>query len=199
MKIRVVQKYSQPLSEFRQFANKIRFVQVIGEDIDLDVFVSYSLFHEVKDHLSRMIAEPFILLLKRPGLVINRLFSFWSKWSVFEPVRVGLRRKIAAGKTDFRVSVMEWANLDGNDGCRAFLQPVFVFEIHGRHLVVIPSGFVERGEISPSESLKWRNVCRGEDTLGGRRLSRHLVFEVKPVGQKIRVARWRRAFDGEAR
>src|SRR5262245_37623466 len=104
MILRVVEKNSQPLSEIHQIANKIRFVQVIGEDIDLDVLVIDALFHEVKDHLSRMIAEPFVLLLKRRGVVINCLFPFGSKWSVFENVRVELRRNISTGKTDFRVS-----------------------------------------------------------------------------------------------
>src|SRR5262245_28142195 len=126
MILRVVEKNSQPLSEFLQIANKIRFVQVKGEDIDLDVLVSDALFHEVKNHLSRMIAEPFILLLKRRSVVINCFFSFGSKWGVFEDGLVGLRRKIAAGKTDFRVSILEWANFDGNAGCRAYLQPAFV-------------------------------------------------------------------------
>src|SRR5262249_61682171 len=143
MEIRVVQKNSQPLSEFRQVANKIRFVQVIGEDIDLDVFVSYALFHEVKDHLSRMIAEPFILLLKRRGVVINCLFSFGPKRGVFEPVRVGLRRKIAAGKTDFRLSVMEWGNLGGNECCRAYLETVFVCDIDDAKLVLLIYELVE--------------------------------------------------------
>ena len=102
MQRRVVQYSTQAGTELLQQTHDIRFVEVVGEQIQRDFGIGQALLEESEHHLACMIAKPGVLSPERGGIVVERLGAVRLDGSVLELIDIGLRREIAAGKSHLK-------------------------------------------------------------------------------------------------
>src|SRR6266516_3431461 len=184
-----VQTCALPISraELLQQTHDVRFIEVVGEQIQTDFGIGQAFMEEAEHHRARMVTEPGILGLDGRCIVVECLSTSWLDGSILELPGIGLRREVATSEAHLKVLELGLRRykLQGDAGrySRCKLSGSSGAEIHGGDYISIgPRHDVSR-KIHPAELLKGGLIGRSPRALLWRGRSGNGSVEAQAVQQ----------------